>query len=102
RWMVNWQHKGGLDSRLMTEVDYTDISDPFYFQDLESDQIGVESKDVVDQRGTLTYRGEGYTARLNAHAYEMATISRITPYDRLPQITFNGMLPYHPSGFDFS
>ncbi|MCO7514130.1 LPS-assembly protein LptD [Pseudomonas guariconensis] len=102
RWMVNWQHKGGLDSRLMTEVDYTDISDPFYFQDLESDQIGVESKDVVDQRGTLTYRGEGYTARLNAHAYEMATISRITPYDRLPQITFNGMLPYHPGGFDFT
>ncbi|MCE5984387.1 MULTISPECIES: LPS-assembly protein LptD [unclassified Pseudomonas] len=102
RWMVNWQHKGGLDSRLLTEVDYTDISDPFYFQDLESDQIGIEKRDFINQQGALTYRGDSYTARLNLHAYELATISQITPYDRLPQITFNGMLPYHPGGFDFS
>ncbi|WP_411383663.1 LPS-assembly protein LptD [Pseudomonas sp. L7] len=102
RWMVNWQHKGGLDERLMTEVDYTDISDPFYFQDLETDQIGVQKRDFVNQQGALTYRGDTYNARLNVHAYEMATISQITPYDRLPQITVNGMLPYHPAGFDFS
>ncbi|MDH0645842.1 LPS-assembly protein LptD [Pseudomonas sp. GD03858] len=102
RWMVNWQHKGGLDERLMTEVDYTDISDPFYFQDLETDQIGVQSRDFLNQQGALTYRGDSYTARLNLHAYELATISQITPYDRLPQITFNGMLPVHPGGFDLS
>ncbi|NIF26194.1 LPS-assembly protein LptD [Pantoea sp. Tr-811] len=102
RWMINWQHKGGLDERLMTEVDYTDISDPFYFQDLETDQIGVKSRDVVNQQGALTWRGDTYTARLNAQAYEMATLSQITPYNRLPQITFDGMLPYHPGGFDFS
>lgn len=101
RWMVNWQHKGGLDERLMTEVDYTDISDPFYFQDLESDQIGVQKRDFINQRGTLTYRGDSYSATLNAHAFEMATISQITPYDKLPQITLNGMLPYHPAGLDF-
>ncbi|HKS11744.1 MAG TPA: LPS-assembly protein LptD [Pseudomonas sp.] len=102
RWMINWQHKGGLDSRLLTEVDYTDISDPFYFQDLESEQIGVESKDFLNQQGALTYRGDSYTARLNVQAFELATISQITPYDRLPQITFNGTLPYHPGGVDFS
>ncbi|WP_248918389.1 LPS-assembly protein LptD [Pseudomonas entomophila] len=102
RWMVNWQHKGGLDERLMAEVDYTDISDPFYFQDLETDQIGVQKRDFINQRGTLTYRGDNYSAGLNVHAYEMATISQITPYDRLPQVTFNGMLPYHPGGLDFS
>ncbi|MEG0246881.1 MAG: LPS-assembly protein LptD, partial [Pseudomonas sp.] len=100
RWMVNWQHKGGLDERLMAEVDYTDISDPFYFQDLESDQIGVESQDLLNQQGALTYRGDSYTARLNVHAYEMATISKITPYDRLPQITFNGKLPFEPGGLN--
>ncbi|QXH35413.1 LPS-assembly protein LptD [Pseudomonas muyukensis] len=102
RWMVNWQHKGGLDERLMTEVDYTDISDPFYFQDLESDQIGVESRDFINQQGALTYRGDSYTARLNVHAYELATISQITPYDKLPQVTFNGMLPFHPGGTDLT
>ncbi len=56
----------------------------------------------MDQQGAITYRGDSYRARLNAHAYEMATISRVTPYDKLPQITLDGMLPYHPGGFDFT
>ncbi|WP_339531974.1 LPS-assembly protein LptD [Pseudomonas mucidolens] len=101
RWMLNWQHKGGLDSRVLTEVDYTDISDPYYFQDLKSDQIGVESRDVLNQQGAVSYRGDNYTARLNVQAYKLATISQITPYNRLPQITFNGALPYHPGGLNF-
>lgn len=102
RWMLNWQHKGGLDSRVMTEVDYTDISDPYYFQDLQTDQIGVERRDALNQQGAVNYRGDNYNARLNLQAYKLATISQITPYNRLPQITFNGSLPYHPGGLNFA
>lgn len=102
RYMLNWQHKGGLDSRLMTEVDYTKISDPYYFQDLQTDQIGVKSTDYVNQQGAVSYRGDSYTARLNVQAYELASVANITPYNKLPQITFNGALPYHPQGLDFT
>ncbi|MGC6368114.1 LPS-assembly protein LptD [Pseudomonas sp. K2I15] len=102
RYMLNWQHKGGLDSRVLTQVDYTTISDPYYFQDLKSYQEGVKSNDYVNQQGSVTYRGDSYQARLNLQAYQLATISQITPYDRLPQITFNGQLPYHPGGLNFS
>ena len=101
RYMYNWQHKGGLDSRVLTEVDYTKISDPYYFQDLQTDQIGVKSDDFVNQQGAVSYRGDNYTARLNAQQYQLATVSNITPYGRLPQITFNGQLPYHPEGLNF-
>ncbi|MWV11252.1 LPS assembly protein LptD [Pseudomonas sp. R-28-1W-6] len=101
RWMYNWQHKGGLDSRLLAEVDYTDISDPYYFQDLNSD-LEVSSTTFVNQRGALTYRGDNFTAGLNAHAYELATVTDITPYDRLPQITFDGALPFQPGGLNFA
>ncbi|MCU1717520.1 LPS-assembly protein LptD [Pseudomonas sp. 5P_3.1_Bac2] len=101
RWMYNWQHVTGLTSRLMAEVDYTDISDPYYFQDLNSD-LGLSSRSAVDQRGTLTYRGDSYTARLNVHAYERANITDITQYDRLPQLTLDGVLPFKPEGLNFS
>ncbi len=102
RYMLNWQHKGGLDSRVLTQVDYTKISDPYYFQDLKSNQIGIQTQDFVNQQGSVTYRGDNYQARLNLQAYQLATVSQITPYDRLPQITFNGALPYHPGGLDFA
>jgi LPS-assembly protein len=102
RYMYNWQHKGGLDSRVFTQVDYTKISDPYYFQDLQTDQIGVKSTDYVNQSGAAVYRGDNYTASLSAYAYQLASVSLITPYDRLPQLNFNGSLPYHPGGLDFS
>ena len=101
RWMYSWQHKTGLDARLLAEVDYTDISDPYYFQDLDSD-LGVNSTSYVDQRGALTYRGDTYTARLNLHAYELANITDVTPYNRLPQLTIDGRLPYQPGGLNFT
>ncbi|MFG0381739.1 LPS-assembly protein LptD [Pseudomonas sp. zbq_18] len=100
RWMYNWQHKGGLDERLLAEVDYTDISDPYYFQDLDSDLERLETPDFLNQRGTLTWRGDSYTARLNAHAYEPTSVIDITPYDRLPQLTLDGQLPFQPGGLN--
>ncbi|MBU2066879.1 MAG: LPS-assembly protein LptD [Gammaproteobacteria bacterium] len=101
RYMYSWQHRQGLDKRLLAEVDYTDISDPYYFQDLNTD-LGIETSSYVNQRGTLTYRGDSYTARLNAHAYELANITDITPYNRLPQITLDGKLPFQPGGLNFA
>jgi len=101
RWMVNWQHTGGLDSRWLTKVDYTDISDPYYFQDLQTGQIGVEKTDYINQQGSLTYRGTGYSAQVNLQAYKLATVANITPYNRLPQLTLNGTLPYSPGGVKF-
>ncbi|KZS01509.1 Uncharacterized protein APZ42_001814, partial [Daphnia magna] len=35
-------------------------------------------------------------------AYEMATVTEITPYDRLPQITLDGVLPVDAGGLKFS
>lgn len=101
RWMYSWQHRQGLNKRLLAEVDYTDISDPYYFQDLSTD-LGIDTTRYVNQRGTLTWRGDSYTARLNAHAYELATITDLTPYNRLPQITLNGKLPFQPGGLNFT
>ncbi|MCF7201520.1 LPS-assembly protein LptD [Pseudomonas oligotrophica] len=101
RWMYSWQHRTGLDSRWLAEVDYTDISDPYYFQDLDTN-LGISLPDHLNQRGTLTYRGDSYTARLNAQAYERATVADITPYERLPQLTLDGRLPFQPGGLNFA
>ncbi|MCL7463041.1 LPS-assembly protein LptD [Pseudomonas sp. NW5] len=97
RYLYNLQHRGGLDSRWLTEVDYTDISDPYYFQDLNS-ELDVRTGIAVDQRAGLSYRGDSYTARLNVHAYEMASVTDVTPYDRLPQFTLEGGRALHASG----
>ncbi len=101
RWMINWQHRGGLDSRWSTHVDYTDISDPYYFKDLKTGQEGVSTHDFINQQADTTYRGDSYVARMNVQRYELANVTDITPYGRLPQLTLDGSLPYRPAGLKF-
>ncbi|NLD01374.1 MAG: LPS-assembly protein LptD, partial [Gammaproteobacteria bacterium] len=101
RWMYTLQHEQGFNSRLLGTVDYTDISDPYYFQDLKSNLV-AGSNTSLDQKADLTWRGNSYSAKLGVHAYERANISDITPYDRLPQFTLAGALPYQPASMQFA
>lgn len=101
RWLYGWKNTSGLDSRLLAQVDYTRISDPYYFQDLDT-SLGIGSPTYVNQQGSLTYRGDSYTARLNAQSYQLATVTDVTPYDRLPQLTLDGKLPFNPGGLNFT
>ncbi|MCH0726012.1 LPS-assembly protein LptD, partial [Pseudomonas aeruginosa] len=49
-----------------------------------------------------TYRGDTFTGRLNLQKYQLATTTDVTPYNRLPQVTFDGFLPYEPGGLKFN
>lgn len=97
RWMYTLQHEQGFNKRLLGTIDYTDISDPYYFQDLRSNVV-LGSNEVLNQKANLTWRGDSYAAMLGVHAYEMANITDITPYDKLPQFSLIGALPYQPAG----
>jgi len=101
RWLYNWQHNQGFSSRLLTEIDFSRISDPYYFQDLSSELLPNVDK-TVDQKGSLTWRGDSYQAFVKLHAYELASVVQITPYDRLPQLGINGKLPFSPGGLQFN
>ncbi|MCY1398031.1 LPS-assembly protein LptD [compost metagenome] len=101
RWLYGWKNTSGLDSRWLAQVDFTKISDPYYFQDLDT-SLGLGSPTYVNQQGALTYRGDSFTARLNAQSYQLATVTDVTPYDRLPQLTLDGRVPYNPGGLKFT
>lgn len=101
RWMYSLQHRTQFSPRLRADVDYTDISDPYYFQDLNT-YLGIGTGNFLDQRAGLSWQSESYRAGLNVHAYERATVTDITPYDRLPQLTLSGTLPFHPGGLRFT
>ena len=100
RWLYGWEHLGGLQSRWTTEVEYFDISDPFYFQDLNS-ALDARSDTYVNQRGAVTYRGNGWQFQAALHAYELATITSVTPYERLPQLRLDGGHWLGDSGLKF-
>jgi len=97
RWLYHWKHQQGFHSRLSAEVDYSRISDPYFFQDLSSELL-PDAGNQVDQRGSLSWRGDSYRASLKLHAHELASVVQITPYERLPELSLAGTLPFAPGG----
>ena len=89
RWRYRARHQHQLGSNWRANLDTAGISDPFYFQDLSS---ALESRPAshLDQRADLSYYGSGWRFQALVHGYERATITAITPYERLPQLHIDG------------
>lgn len=93
RSMVKWQHLGTYGS-LRNEVDYTEVSDSYYFNDLGT-TLGAPPDTHLDQRVSLVHYGNT-TAGINLHQYQ--TIDEAIgindlPYRRLPQLFADTLLP---------
>src|SRR5690606_41474181 len=76
-------------------------NDAYHIPDLDTTPVFARQDDVK-QRAGLSWRGDGYTARLAVHRYGRATVEGVTPYDRLPEFTLNGRLPFNPGELVFS
>lgn len=89
RWMYHLLHGQSLTDRLTANIDTADMSDPYYFHDLSS---SLESRpdDYVNQRASLNYAGDTWRLQGLVHGYELATVTAVTPYERLPQLQLDG------------
>lgn len=101
RWMYQLRHNNVLAPRWRVDVDYTDISDPFYFQNLNS-SLEARPDTYVNQRASTTYAGDTWRFLAAVHSYELADITSITPYSRLPQLRLDGANRIGATGLRFN
>ena len=92
RYQVRYLQHSQIMSNLLFDVDLQDISDPDYFNDFASN-IGITSQTHLDRNATLNYNLDNW--HLRALVQDIKTIDENAPisddpYERLPQITFNG------------
>ena len=85
------RHAGGLSSRWTTSIDWNNVSDKDYFEDL-GDTLKIASITHLERRADLTYTAPNYTFRTRLLSYQTVddTIAPDQrPYQQLPQLTFN-------------
>jgi len=92
RYHVRYQQHSRIISNLLLDIDLQDISDSDYFNDF-SNSLGSTSQTHLDRSATLNYELDDW--RLKALVQDIKTIDTTTPianrpYERLPQLTFNG------------
>jgi LPS-assembly protein len=92
RYQVHYQQHTSIMSNLNLDILYQDISDSDYFNDF-SNNLGITSQTVLNRDITLNYDLKNW--RFKALVQDIKTIDTSTPtidrpYQRLPQLTFNG------------
>ncbi len=90
---VYLNHQGLLSDRLALDINYANVSDPAYFEDLGGNHIDLSSISFLDRSARLTYQSPGsYSIQGLVQDYQKID-SNITsieqPYRRLPQILAN-------------
>lgn len=92
RYQVRYLQQSRIMSNLLFDIDLQDISDPDYFNDFSSN-IYSTSQTHLNRQATLNYNLDNW--HLRALVQDIKTIDNITPvsdhpYERLPQLIFNG------------
>lgn len=93
RWLVNWRHSIQLNPGWDVRVDYADASDKNYLNDFGT-QLKLSNSSPLDQKIESRYLGGTMTVpwQLRVAAQRYKNMSQISnnPYNRLPQVAFQG------------
>ncbi|MEJ4046338.1 LPS assembly protein LptD [Erwinia sp. SLM-02] len=89
RWLFHWVHSGVYDQNWRFNADYTKVSDPYYFTDLDS-TYGSTTDGYVTQKFSVGYAEKNWDATLSTKQFQIfSTNSTRNIYRAEPQFDFN-------------
>lgn len=89
RWLFYWRHSGVYDQNWRFNVDYTKVSDVYYFTDLDSPYAN-STDGYVTQKFSVGYSDTNWNATLSSKQFQIfSTQSNNDVYRAEPQFDFN-------------
>lgn len=99
RYLFHWRHFANFGRHVRGYVDYTNISDDNYFNDLDA-QVGTSTYNRVEQMGQLGYFDENWYVNAIALNYDVLGDSQQS-HKLLPGLVFNYTTPSVLKRLDF-
>ncbi len=95
----SWQHTGRFSSGWYADVDYNYVSDKLYLEDFGSN-LSLASTTHLNRLLNVGYYADNWNVTGRLQGYQ--TLSNVSaPYQRLPQLRFQGSLPNQTMGFSY-
>ncbi|RAP72090.1 LPS-assembly protein LptD [Candidatus Erwinia dacicola] len=89
RWLFYWHHSGVYDQHWRFSADYTKVSDPYYFTDLNS-VYGSTTDGYVTQKFSIGYADTNWDATLSTKQFQIfLTNANNDVYRAEPQLDMN-------------
>ncbi|MCX2842746.1 LPS-assembly protein LptD [Microbulbifer thermotolerans] len=90
RWLLNIEQQGGVGSFWRTEIDYTKVSDPDYFRDLDTANLSVSAETKVNQTIQASVSNDHWRATLRTQDYQLLQKDQFDTYAQLPRLDVDG------------
>ncbi|HDR2378693.1 TPA: LPS assembly protein LptD [Enterobacter kobei] len=88
RWLFYWQHGGVLDQVWRFNVDYTKVSDPYYFNDFDS-KYGSSTDGYATQKFSVGYAIQNFNATVSTKQFQVFNTQTRSTYGAEPQLDVN-------------
>ena len=88
RWLYYWQHSGVMDQVWRFNVDYTKVSDPYYFNDFDS-KYGSSTDGYATQKFSVGYANQNFNATVSTKQFQVFSNQTRSTYGAEPQLDVN-------------
>lgn len=88
RWLFYWNHFGVVDQVWRFNVDYTKVSDPYYFNDFSS-KYGNSTDGYATQKFSMGYWLENFNATVSTKQFQVFNRQNSNSYAAEPQLDVN-------------
>lgn len=88
RWLYYWQHAGVMDQVWRFNVDYTKVSDPYYFNDFDS-KYGSSTDGYATQLFSAGYAVQNFNATISTRQFQVFSSQNTSTYGAEPQLDVN-------------
>lgn len=88
RWLFYWQHAGVMDQVWRFNVDYTKVSDPYYFNDFTS-TYGSSTDGYATQKFSVGYALDNFDATVSTKQFQVFDAEHSNSYAAQPQLDMN-------------
>ena len=88
RWLFYWQHAGVMDQVWRFNVNYTKVSDPYYFNDFSS-KYGSSTDGYATQIFSVGYALQNFDATVSTKQFQVFSNQTASTYGAEPQLDVN-------------
>ncbi|MFK3713055.1 MULTISPECIES: LPS assembly protein LptD [Leclercia] len=88
RWLYYWQHAGVMDQVWRFNVNYTKVSDPYYFNDFTS-KYGSSTDGYATQIFSAGYAVKNFDATVSTRQFQVFSSQNASTYGAEPQLDVN-------------
>lgn len=88
RWLYYWRHAGVMDQVWRFNIDYTKVSDPYYFNDFDS-KYGSSTDGYATQKFSVGYAIQNFNATVSTKQFQVFNTQTASTYGAEPQLDVN-------------